>query len=96
MVKWSNSAKNDLKQIYNYILKDSSFYAKKVVQDILSQVDILNEFPNMGKIVPELNDEKIREIFAYSYRIIYQIIGDNTEILALVHERRDVCLEINN
>lgn len=87
MVKWSNSAKDDLRQIYNYILKDSQFYAKKVVQDILSKTETLDNFPYRGKIVSELNDKNIREIFVYSYRIIYQIVDDSTEILSLVHSR---------
>jgi plasmid stabilization system protein ParE len=30
MVNWSLPAKNDLKNIYDYIARDSKYYAKKV------------------------------------------------------------------
>jgi len=35
MVKWSRPARMDLKQIHDYIAKDSRYYAKKVKGDIL-------------------------------------------------------------
>jgi len=34
MVIWSEPAKADLRSIHDFIAHDSSFYAKKVVQDI--------------------------------------------------------------
>lgn len=89
MVILSNTAKNDLKKIHDYILRDSKFYANKVIDEIISKVDRLNDYPQMGRIIPEMADPMIREIFAYSYRIIYQLSGEDTQILAVVHSRRD-------
>lgn len=43
-----------------------------------------------GRIVPELDDEHVREIFLYSYRFIYEISGDDIFILALVHGKRNI------
>ena len=37
MVKWSAPAKRDLKQIHDYIAKDSKYYAKKVAQNIVAE-----------------------------------------------------------
>jgi plasmid stabilization system protein ParE len=39
MVKWSAPAKRDLKQIHDYIAKDSKYYAKKVSQNIVAATD---------------------------------------------------------
>jgi plasmid stabilization system protein ParE len=39
--------------------------------------------------VPEFRDEKIREIFVNSYRLVYRIKGNQISILALIHGRRD-------
>lgn len=90
MVRWSGSATHDLRQIYDYIARDSKYYGKKVVHDILVKSDKLEDFPMSGKIFSELNDPKIREVFVYSYRMIYQIVSDEEiEILAIVHTRRD-------
>ena len=67
-----NPAKTDLKAIHDFITSDSKYYAKKVASDIVKRTTILEEYPKIGRKVPELNDENIREIFAYSYRILYQ------------------------
>lgn len=40
-------------------------------------------------MVPELNEENVREISLYSYRILYEIKRDNIiEVLALIHKQR--------
>ena len=45
MVTWSIPARNDLKQIYDYIAKDSKYYATNVAQNIVSKADNLSEAP---------------------------------------------------
>jgi len=45
MVKWSRPARMDLKQIHDYIAKDSKYYAKKVVQTIIEKTEELIDFP---------------------------------------------------
>lgn len=89
MVKWTTPAKEDLKQIYDYIAKDSKFYARKVSQDIVDKSEILKFFPKIGRIVPEMGDSNIRELIIYSYRLIYEIYPASVQILALVHSRRN-------
>ncbi len=51
MVRWSRPAKQDLKQIYEFISRDSKYYAQKVVLEIIDKSDTLNEFPFMGRVV---------------------------------------------
>ena len=89
MVIWSNPAKADLRSIHDFIAHDSQHYAKKVTQDIRGKTDFLGKLPRAGKMVPELNDENIRELSLYSYRIIYEIKDQGIYILAVVHKRRD-------
>ncbi len=89
MVKWSVPAKEALKQIHDFIAKDSDFYAKKVVDDIISGSVQIESFPKSGRIVPELSDENIREIFSYSYRIIYEIQPGGVNILNIIHGSRN-------
>ena len=73
MVKWSVPAKNDLKQIHDYIAKDSKYYAQNVIQEIVAKTEPLFDFPEIGRVVPEINDQNIRELLVYSYRLIYEI-----------------------
>ena len=87
MVIWSDPAKADLRAIHDFIALDSPYYAKKVVQEIREKTDILNDLPKMGKKVPEVNDEVIRELSLYSYRIIYEVRPEQAEVLAIIHKR---------
>jgi toxin ParE1/3/4 len=89
MVKWTLSAKADLKSIYDYITHDSKFYAREVLLEIVKQSKTLDAFPKIGREVPEIGDPKVREIFIYSYRLIYEIFNDRIDILAIVHGKRD-------
>lgn len=96
MVKWSTPAKLDLKQIHDYIARDSKFYAQKVSSEIVEKSEKLNSFPEVGRIVPEIEDPNIRELLIYSYRLIYEVFSDKVEILALVHGKRNFIRDFLN
>ncbi|MDH4316448.1 MAG: type II toxin-antitoxin system RelE/ParE family toxin [Gammaproteobacteria bacterium] len=68
--------------------RDSPAYTRAVVSKIRDTARKLKDFPNAGRIVPELDDEAIRERFVYSYRLIYRIQNNNVLIVAVVHGRR--------
>ena len=89
MVKWSLPARNDLKQIHDYIAQDSRYYARNVIQEIVAKTEKLTELPEIGRTVPEISDQNIRELIVYSYRLIYEISEFGVEILAIIHGRRD-------
>ena len=89
MVKWSVPARNDLKQIHDYIAKDSKYYARNVIQEIVVKTETLTELTEIGRIVPEISDQNIRELIIYSYRLVYEISARGIEILAIIHGRRD-------
>jgi addiction module RelE/StbE family toxin len=89
MVTWSVPARNDLRQVHDYIAKDSKYYARRVVQEIIAKTEKLIEHPKIGRIVPEVSDPNVRELIVYSYRLVYAISANNIEILAVVHAKRD-------
>jgi toxin ParE1/3/4 len=65
-----------------------------VAQKIVASTRRLAVFPMSGRVVPEFGDESIREVFAYSYRIIYRVEGETVTVAAVVHGKRPVELEI--
>ena len=81
MVKWATPAKKDLKEIHDYIANDSKYYAKNVAQNIVAKTEELDTFPERGKIVPEIDDSNVRELFIYSYRLFYEIKPNSTFIV---------------
>jgi plasmid stabilization system protein ParE len=74
--------------IATYIATDSSSYASTVVRKVLSSTRSLANFPLAGKKVPEFDDESIREVFAFSYRIIYRVEQDAVLVAAVIHGKR--------
>jgi toxin ParE1/3/4 len=43
----------------------------------------------MGRVVPELNNEHIRELSLYSYRILYEIKDRDVFGLTVIHKRQE-------
>ena len=96
MVKWSKPAGLDLKQIHDYIARDSKFYAQKVSLEIIEKSEKLNLFPEVGRVVPEIGDPNIRELLIYSYRLLYEVFPDKVEVLALIHSKRNFIKDFLN
>lgn len=88
VIVWSKPAREDLRLIYQYISHDSKRYATRVVQDITDKVEVLRELPKLGRVVPEIGEENVREISLYSYRIMYELIDQIVYIHGVVHQRR--------
>ena len=87
-VAWSPEAIDDLESIADYIARDSEYYARAVVNEMLSSATSLAQLPNRGRVVPEFSDDQLREIFVYSYRLIYRIERERVLVLAVVHGKR--------
>ena len=86
---WAYAAEEDLEAAALYIHRDSPSYAASFIHRALEAGRSLSELAERGRIVPELRDSSIREIFIYSYRLVYRIEDDRISILALIHGRRD-------
>jgi|SRR5688572_3629156 plasmid stabilization system protein ParE len=93
-VNWSPRAIDDVDSIAAYIAQDSEAYASAVVRKIFVMARTLSESPKRGRVVPEFGDEAIREIFVYSYRIIYRISVDDITIGTVIHGKRLLGLEL--
>ncbi|MDD3475338.1 MAG: type II toxin-antitoxin system RelE/ParE family toxin [Sulfurimonas sp.] len=87
-LEWSEEALEDIESIAIYIEKDSPAYAKSVVSKFFEKAEILKKFSSLGRKVPELNDNNIREIFVYSYRLIYKIDENAVLFVAIIHGKR--------
>lgn len=89
-VIWSREAVNDIVAIAEFIEKDSEYYASAFVSEIYSKASTLNAFSRRGRIVPEILNEDIREIFIGDYRLIYKIEENLISIIAVIHGSRDL------
>lgn len=89
-VVWTEPALNDLQGIIEYIAKDSIVYAERFGMRVVQAPRILQQFPFLGRIVPEFNDQSIRELIYGSYRIIYKATDTPCFIAAVIHGSRDI------
>lgn len=83
-IAWTNQALNDIDSICEFIAKDSSHYARIFASKVFDSVERLKEFPTSGRVVPEMNDQKIREIIFGNHRIS----AKEVEILTVHHSAR--------
>ncbi|MFQ5865480.1 MAG: type II toxin-antitoxin system RelE/ParE family toxin [bacterium] len=74
--------------MYEYIAKDSTLYAERMVDRLTSRSKQITDFPMSGRKVPEYDAEDIREVFEGHYRIIYRIRPKQIDILAVIHGSR--------
>ena len=89
-IKWSPRAASHFEEICDYIAKDSRYYAALFAKKVIAIVKSLPEFPKTGRIVPEYNDENLREKIYGNYRIVYRIKEEVIEIVAICHGARQL------
>lgn len=75
-VVYSKIARQDLKEIYNYIRRDSRHYALREVESIRFAIRKLKLNPLMGRRFEKSDDEFTRELIFKNYRVVYDIDAD--------------------
>ena len=73
---WSDQARDDLQAIVLFIAQDNPSVAESFGYQLMSKVDVLAQFPQIGRVVPEENNETIREIVFRPYRILYKVLAE--------------------
>lgn len=90
-INWTKLALSDLQEIHDYIARDSKKYAKLQVIRIKSQTTVLKQQTSLGRVVPEIGEESIRELIFGNYRIIYRLVSqERIDILTIHHSARDL------
>ncbi len=84
-VHWTDNAIAHLLDIYEYIARDSSIYAKRMIDRITRRSEQIADFPMSGRKVREYEADDIREMIEKPYRIIYRIKPAQIDVLAIVH-----------
>ena len=88
VVTWTPKARDDLDRAARYIAGDSPRMSEVFRARVLEAVARLEPFPRIGRIVPNLKRDDLREIFVYNYRIVYQLVGDDARVVGVRHGAR--------
>lgn len=83
MIVWEKRAKEDLQDIYDYIFLDSPQNAENVVSELVALSKSLSNMPHKYPKEPYFNDEKIRFIPKWNYKLIYEIGQIDITILSV-------------
>lgn len=88
-VVWTREARRTLEEVLECIATDSAEGAARVLEQALNAAASLATLAERGRVVPELADPEVREIFVYRYRLMYRVASTSVEILAFIHGARD-------
>jgi toxin ParE1/3/4 len=89
---WSPAARDDLHDIIVFIARDNPNRAMSFGYELISETDRLQEFPEVGRMVPEYTNDNIREIIYRPYRIVYRVNREAKicEIARVWHSARGI------
>ena len=99
-VLMTRSAERDLEELYNYIAyHDAREKAVHVLDEVMTVIETLSEFPDRGSYPLELlflGVREFREIWFKPYRVIYRVIEQKVCILVIADGLRDLQSLLNH
>lgn len=87
-VLWTENAVQDLQTIRDFISQDSPERAAEWVLKLFDAGESLTKLSHRGRIVPEFNQENIRELIVENYRLVYCVQTATAEILTVFEGHR--------
>jgi len=93
-VSWSDPALQDLREVCRFIGRGSSRFAAIFADRAFVATDRLGTFPLSGRTVPQFERDDVREVFLGNYRIMYHVLPNEVEVIAVIHGARQVSGEI--
>jgi addiction module RelE/StbE family toxin len=87
-VVWTLQARDDLKSIQRYIAQSAPATAKSFIARIRDRVRTLVTLPHAAVPLTDPPTSDLREMFVGSYRIIFRVLADEVQVIAVVHGAR--------
>ena len=88
-VVWGESAQQALDEILGDISARSPAGAAQVLIGALEAAESLSTLSERGRVVPEIGELTLRELFVYDYRLLYRVRENRVVIRAFLHGARD-------
>ncbi len=89
-VRWSKGARADLLDIFERVADHDPRAARRLVARIREAVSVLSDQPYIGRMVPEIANEVVRERIVPPYRIFYLVWHGSIEVIGIHHSKRDI------
>jgi addiction module RelE/StbE family toxin len=89
-ITWSPLAAEQVRDIASYIALDKPSVAEQWIGKMFDSVEQLIDFPESGRVVPELKINSIRELVQGNYRVIYKIQDNSISVLTVKSYRQQL------
>lgn len=89
-VVWTEPALQQLDAIAEYIALDKPVAARHLVKTVFDKVERLEDFPQSGRIPPELPNSVYRELVVPPCRIFYREDKKRVLVLYVMREERQL------
>ena len=83
-VTWAPAALEDFRRIYLFLKQDAPGYARAFRDRVTRQARLLEQFPRMGQMVPEVDDPDVRQLRVQKFRLIYRVKGEDVEMYVIL------------
>jgi toxin ParE1/3/4 len=84
---WSPRAMGKISELSDFIAEDSpsraTTWLESIFESIFESVEQLSEFPEIGRILPNQQDQNLRQLIIDNYHIIYRINKKQIRILVI-------------
>ena len=81
---WTERATEEIVSIAEYLEQFSEYYASVVVDKLYKKVGVLRNFPRLGRVIPEIQEENYRELIEGNYRVMYEIFDEEIILIQRV------------
>lgn len=86
---WTQRAVSDLEAFGDYIAADDETAAHRWVTRLIDLAERLVSTPELGRHVPELGREDVREVFLRQYRLVYRLDERQIVVLTIFEGHRE-------
>lgn len=76
-ISWTKQAIEDIHVIREYYLNRSEKFTEELTDHFFNKAASLEKYPYLGRMVPEVENEFIRELIYRNYRIINHILSNS-------------------
>ena len=80
---WTKRAQDDLISIGKYIAEDNIINAKKWIKKLRARARKITDAPMSGRVVPEFENNNIREVLLGNYRTVYLVQNETILIITI-------------
>lgn len=82
-IRWSSQARKDLEALSDHLREVAPAYAERFEEQVFEATRRLEVFPRSGRVIPEAEEEQLREVIYRDYRIMYHVSEADDEVLTL-------------